>query len=372
MKQFTLSSLMQETHEDIKPFPNIKCIEKANFVSLPESENNEEEVDEVEKVDLDYDDLKSFLIRQEIPIDYKHTEIFDMATIGLYSKKYKQAMMLIQDELITRGRKRTSSVKVSNNKEVDQELSVAVNLLSEYLRFKDLSSSGIPHYTQSPRRLQIRKKVKENIKINGEKMKVRYAKRKRLQFVDFAVGDNVAVKIPPQDRGKCEVNRLPAVVVLKRGPINPKYKLACQFGTLESLFTASSLIPYPGPVSLSVEMSNTKISLREAARKHSVIKSDIIKCKCKYGCKTTHCICKRNNKMCLSHCHKGLKCSNGDEFDVYENVKKMFPKWGDKHTSNENDVFFSNTCTVDNWQDHNCLLVSSTNTLVKVVILWQS
>ena len=76
--------------------------------------------------------------------------------------------------------------------------------------------------------------------------------------------------------------------------------------------------------------------------------------------------------MCLSHCHKGLKCSNGDEFDVYENVKKMFPKWGDKHTSNENDVFFSNTCTVDNWQDHNCLLVSSTNTLVKVVILWQS
>ena len=27
----------------------------------------------------------------------------------------------------------------------------------------------------------------------------------------------------------------------------------------------------------------------------------------------------------------------------------MFPKWGDKHTSNENNVFFSNTCTVDNW-----------------------
>ena len=153
-------------------------------------------------------------------------------------------MMLIQDELITIGRKRTSSVKVSNNKEVDQKLSVAVNLLCEYLLFKDLPSSGIPHYTQSlsPRRLQIRKKVKENIKINGEKMKVKYAKRKSLESVDFVVGDNVAVKIPPQDRGKCEVNRLPAVVVLKRGQINPKYKLACQFGTLESLFTVSSLI----------------------------------------------------------------------------------------------------------------------------------
>ena len=71
-----------------------------------------------------------------------------MATIGLYSKKYKQAMMLIQDELISRGRKCTSSVKVSNNKVVDQELSVAMmNLPCEYLQFKDLPSSGIPHYT---------------------------------------------------------------------------------------------------------------------------------------------------------------------------------------------------------------------------------
>ena len=76
-------------------------------------------------------------------------------------------------------------------------------------------------------------------------MKVKYAKRKRLQFVDFAVGDKEAVKILSQDRRKYKVNRLPAVVVLKRGQINPKCKLACQFGTLESLFTASSLIPYP-------------------------------------------------------------------------------------------------------------------------------
>ena len=92
--------------------------------------------------------------------------------------------------------------------------------------------------------------------------------------------------------------------MLKRGQINPKYKLACKFGTL---------VLYPGPANLSVEISNTEISLREAARIQSVIKKDTIKCKCKSGCKTTHCICKRNNKKCFSHCHKGLKCSNGDE-----------------------------------------------------------
>ena len=53
-------------------------------------------------------------------------------------------------------------------------------------------------------------------------MSLKYAKRKRLQFIDFAVGDNVAMTIPPQDRGKCEVNRLPAVVVLKKGADKPE------------------------------------------------------------------------------------------------------------------------------------------------------
>ena len=209
LKHFTLLSLMQEPHEDITPLPNIKCVEKLIFFSLTESEDNEEELDEVKKFDQEYDDLRSFLKRQEIPTDYKNTEIFDMTTIGLYSKKYKQALMLIQDELITRGRKCTSSIKASNNKDVDQELSVAVNSICEYLRFKDLLLSGIPYYTQSPRHLQIRKKVKKNVKINGEKMSLKYAKRKRLQFINFAVGDNVAMKIP-------------AVVVLKRGADKPE------------------------------------------------------------------------------------------------------------------------------------------------------
>ena len=58
MKQLTVSLLMQESHEDIKSSPNISCVEKQNFVSLPESD---EEEDDAEKVDLQYYDLKSFL-----------------------------------------------------------------------------------------------------------------------------------------------------------------------------------------------------------------------------------------------------------------------------------------------------------------------
>ena len=55
------------------------------------------------------------------------------------------------------------------------------------------------------------------MKVNGEKMKERYAKRKKIKVKDFNVGDNVAVKVPPIDRGRCDVSRVPSVVVLKRG-----------------------------------------------------------------------------------------------------------------------------------------------------------
>ena len=137
---------------------------------------------------------------------------------------------------------------------------------------------------------------------------------------------------------------------------------------MNSLFTASSLISYPGSVDLSVEISNTEISLGEAARKHSVIKSGIIKCKCKSGCKTIHCISNKNNKKWLSHCHKDLKCSNGDDCDAYENLQKIFPKWNDKHRSNENDVFFSNTCTVDNWLALDYIIANSRPQLVSGII----
>ena len=59
MKQLTVSLLMQESHEDIKYSTNIGCVEKQNFVSLLESD--EEEEDDAEKVDLQYYDLKSLL-----------------------------------------------------------------------------------------------------------------------------------------------------------------------------------------------------------------------------------------------------------------------------------------------------------------------
>ena len=65
--------------------------------------------------------------------------------------------------------------------------------------------------------------------------------------------------------------------------------------------------------------------------------------------------------------HTRLECSNGNECDVYESFKKMFPKWGDKHRSNENDVF-SNTCTVDRWLALVYIIVNSRPQLFSGII----
>ena len=63
-----------------------------------------------------------------------------------------------------------------------------------------------------------------------------------------------------------------------------------------------------------------------------------------------------------------MECSNGDECDAYENIQKIFPKWNDKYRSNENDVFFSNTCTVDNWLALVYIIANSRPQLVSGII----
>ena len=58
------------------------------------------------------------------------------------------------------------------------------------------------------------------------------------------------MKVPHFDRAKLDVGRMLVVIILKREQLQGKYKLACRFGTIESFYTASSLISYPAPVDI--------------------------------------------------------------------------------------------------------------------------
>ena len=86
----------------------------------------------------------------EIPSISSDTERLCLATIGLYSKKYKEALQIVQDKIIEWNRS-INSTKPINNDYVNKELSVAINVLSLFLENENLPRSNIPHLLHSPR-----------------------------------------------------------------------------------------------------------------------------------------------------------------------------------------------------------------------------
>ena len=75
-------------------------------------------------------------------------------------------------------------------------------------------------------------------------IKSKYGNRKRVMVKDFEIAETLVVKIPVIDREKCDLNRIPVMVISKCGKLQPKYALACRYGRIQGLFT--SLVIFPG------------------------------------------------------------------------------------------------------------------------------
>ena len=137
--------------KDIQPIEENEDLNE-NHQSEEESEN------EVEKVDIGLYKLKEFLSQCDIPSISNDTERLCLATIGLYSKKYKEALQIVQDKIIEKNRSINNTNQI-NNDYVDKELLVAINVLSSFLEKENLPRSNIPHLLHSPRRSEIRKRI---------------------------------------------------------------------------------------------------------------------------------------------------------------------------------------------------------------------
>ena len=138
-------------------------------------------------------------------------------------------------------------------------------------------------------------------------MKERYTKQ--ITVEDFKYHSKV--EVPLIDIGKCNFGCVPDIVVLNRGEVQVKYKLACRSDTIKHFYTAPLLISYPAPADILDE--NKAVSLSEAARLNSVFKKHISQCTCKTGWKASHCHCITMSKKCSSQCHKRLQFKNYDE-----------------------------------------------------------
>lgn len=72
--------------------------------------------------------------------------------------------------------------------------------------------------------------MRRKTKIAAERMKIKYNRNKRLKTVEFAVGDGVTVKVPRLDRGPCDLQRLPGVIVKRKRDC---YTIRTKYGVLK-------------------------------------------------------------------------------------------------------------------------------------------
>ena len=154
----------------------------------------------------------------------------------------------------------------------------------------------------------IRKAALKCTRDAAEKMTKQYNASKKIKTCSFNAGDAVTVRVPSKDRGPCDMQRVPGVVVNVSNGFN---KIRTQFGALKTRYRSDALEKCAVRV---VEMegweSDNVLTLREAARKFNKRETEVSVCKCKSNCLTKRCICIKQGVKCTTRCHSGNSCDN--------------------------------------------------------------
>lgn len=177
------------------------------------------------------------------------------------------------------------------------------------------SESLLPRSLSTQKKhLEIRKKADAAYLKAIERMEQKYSKHNGHHIKQFAVGDNVSVRIPRIDRANTDLQRLPCIVVEIVGKAcTTMYRLCCKVGVLNTCYGAGDLELFTGSFEFEVEgwRSMPVLSVREAAKLQAPWNSFTKnRCTCKSRCNTKRCSCVRNNIECSNHCHRGSICDN--------------------------------------------------------------
>ena len=269
----------EHTNEEAKPLsplPPLQEIDR-NVASSSESESEiEREVLKPQKTlikkSIDVSKLLKYLDSNvydilSLPFSFKEKQLINDKLALEYLEVYQEETKAVQKELC----KHDNALSSFNIEFTDRLLWLSAKTVEGYLNQESIESIPRKSAETSPTRKVIHDVVRNNLSIQAKRMKERYSKRKRLVVKEFCIGDNVAVRIPVEDRAKTDPKRIPALIVKVRGST---YKLTCRYGTIGGYYSASDLIPYPGHVAIANE--ENEITLRKAATLHSQRKSDVL------------------------------------------------------------------------------------------------
>ena len=155
---------------------------------------------------------------------------------------------------------------------------------------------------------KIRKDALKHTRDAAERMSQHYNSSKKIKTCRFNVGDGVTVRVPSKDRGPCDMQRVPGVVMKAT---NGFYKIHTQFGVLTTRYRTDELEKSAVKVvDVNGWESDDTLTLREAARRFNNRETEVAVCQCKSKCLTKRCKCFKEGLKCTSRCHSGNSCNN--------------------------------------------------------------
>ena len=175
----------------------------------------------------------------------------------------------------------------------------------------------------SPKRQKLRETAAASLEKQGKRMQARVAGG---SGVPVEVGTVVQVAVADVDRSKVDSTNVTLVVVevVVKGKtkLETKYRLACNAGVVNTLYTRSYIAPQwqatPTLMGLEECLSSwqglPRVSLRACVAVQSTVGGQgMIRCDCAGKCATNKCSCFKADRRCNSRCHKGnQKCCNLD------------------------------------------------------------
>lgn len=149
---------------------------------------------------------------------------------------------------------------------------------------------------------------------NVDSIRETLVNRNKKRTHTYDIGSLVRVRIPAEDRSKLDRNSLPAKVL---GFDNhEKLIIGCNIGIIKQHFNSHELLPLEGDWPSLENISETIVTLREAARNQSIVKNSGVSCHCKSNCQDNRCKCFKAKVICTSKCHPSSRtnrnCSNNE------------------------------------------------------------
>ena len=98
-----------------------------------------------------------------------------------------------------------------------------------------------------------------------------------------------------------------------------KLIIGCEISILKQHFDSYELSLLEGNWPSLKSISETVVTLREAARNQSITKISSVSCHCKSNCQDNHCKCFKAKVICTSKCHPSSRTNQNCRNNEVEN-----------------------------------------------------